>query len=646
MNAFEASVDGSLDARGVRRVPLVPIRGSYFGPLVLARRWRTFLAWSAVFLLAWVLLASDRGPGWNAFALGLMFPGSGLLYAGGWGGCVLAMLGLLAIPVAVINWFSSGNITAVFAAWLGGAALSGWYAAGDAQTWGWVAAITPYAALAVVTFWAFQNRRAFAAGLTRAHEHNASIARIETPLLRDLPSWELAPELTPTQLQIARVTFDKALQPLNRFDGFELDAEQWQMRATRYQLYGLVWTIANLTCNHTPSFTGYAREGIANAILKNLDRRIWGFWRWENLWGNWDGNPDPIRRDNIMITGFIAQQIGLFESLTGDRRFDASDALVWRWDDNRQFRYGYQGLIDALVNNYARYDFSWYPCEPGLIYSMCNIGGFNALMIGDRLRGTDHWKRIEPRVAQSFEEELMLPDGRAVCLVFEKAGLHAPTINSVVGETAGIPGLMAMWPDKAERLWHVIRRQFCDWEPGGRLKLKLVDWGWDTWDATNLYVQPMAYRPQIELRPVALMLNAAVEMGDEEVVAGLTQYIDAKFGPGVSMAIALGRRKGGWRSMIVDGLPEALRQGPRLAQADYPDVLVARAISDGRDLHLVLYPGAGDRRVRLGLDQLVPGKSYRVQGALAPDIVADPLGCAGVVVDLHGRSEVRILPIQ
>src|SRR5690606_19046410 len=160
--------------------------------------------------------------------------------------------------------------------------------------------------------------------------------------------------------------------------------------------------------------------------------------------------------------------------------------------------------------------------------------------------------------------------GRAVCLLFEKAGLQAPTINSVLGESSGIPGLMAMWPEKAERLWHVIRRQFCEWDQKGDLRLKLVEWGWDTWDATNVYVQPTAYRPLIELRPTASFFAAAVEMGDEEVIAGLSKYIDGKFGPGISMALSLGRRKGNWRNQVLNGLPERYRNGPRLAEATYP----------------------------------------------------------------------------
>jgi hypothetical protein len=110
------------------------------------------------------------------------------------------------------------------------------------------------------------------------------------------------------------------------------------------------------------------------------------------------------------------------------------------------------------------------------------------------------------------------------------------------------------------------------------------------------------------------------------------------------MAISLGRRKGNWRNMVLEGLPEVYRNGPRLAEANYPEVLVARAVSDGAALEAVIHPGAGNRRVRLGLDQLIAGRSYRAVGAVDQAIVADPLGRADIVVDLEGRHELRILP--
>ncbi|MEJ7716664.1 MAG: hypothetical protein WKF31_01390 [Thermoleophilaceae bacterium] len=82
-----------------------------------------------------------------------------------------------------------------------------------------------------------------------------------------------------------------------------------------------------------------------------------------------------------------------------------------------------------------------------------------------------------------------------------------------------------------------------------------------------------------------------------------------------------------------------------LAEAAYPDVLVARAVSDGHDLDLVLRPGDGPRRVALGVERLVPGRSYAVEGLGPTDrVVADDRGGAVLEVDLAGRVEVRLRP--
>lgn len=630
---------------GVDHVPPIPLRARHYGPLILKRRWRTFLIWTAILAASWLLVAANLSPGWNAFALSVIFPGAGFLYAGGWIGLVLAGLALISIPATLIVWFASGNMSNVLLTWFGGAGLAALYASQWGQPVQRVADWTPFAAVLFVAGWAVIDRINFLRGRKRAQGHNEAIASLAQPLLRDLPAATLEPELDPVQLALSKSFFDKALQPLNQWDGFALDVEQWQLKATRYQLYSALGKIAAIGYNHTPAFHGYAKEAMANLVLKNLDKRIWKFWFWENLWGNWTANPDPIVKDNIMVTGWLANYLGMFETLFQDRRFDATGALTWRWSDSTQYRYSHTGLIDALVHNYGRYDFSWYPCEPNLLYSMCNVQGFNALQFYDRLRGTDHWSRMHDRVEKSFEEEFMHPDGRVVCLLFNRVGLKAPMLSSVLGEGATLPNMLAMWPDKAERLWHVMKREFLHKRPDGSLEIRMLDLGWDRWDATafagNLPVVARAH----EFRSTFTILQAAIQMGDDEVVGLLSELVDAQYGPGTSHTVKLGNRKAGLYRFISDGLPQAWAQGPILAEAQFPDVLVGRAVTDGSDLSLVLHPGAGPRQAALGLARLVPGRRYDVRGNVQAQIVADALGRANLSVGLDGRTELHIVPV-
>ena len=97
--------------------------------------------------------------------------------------------------------------------------------------------------------------------------------------------------------------------------------------------------------------------------------------------------------------------------------------------------------------------------------------------------------------------------------------------------------------------------------------------------------------------------------------------------------------------MVNQGLPEAWAKGPVLAEAQYPQVIVARAVSDGAALNLVLYPGAEPGIAALGLGRLVPGRSYRsVQSGV--QFKAGPDGRHNLAVKLDGRTEVDIVPVM
>ncbi len=105
-------------------------------------------------------------------------------------------------------------------------------------------------------------------------------------------------------------------------------------------------------------------------------------------------------------------------------------------------------------------------------------------------------------------------------------------------------------------------------------------------------------------------------------------------------------RRGGFHDLVNRGPDPTHLDGPRLAEVPYPDVLVARAASDGTALELVLRPGAGGGRCSLQLDGLRSGARYRARGAVAPSFDADESGRAVVQVDLSDRLEVRVAPAE
>jgi hypothetical protein len=125
---------------------------------------------------------------------------------------------------------------------------------------------------------------------------------------------------------------------------------------------------------------------------------------------------------------------------------------------------------------------------------------------------------------------------------------------------------------------------------------------------------------------------------------GARYYPNVSVYSNVQHILARFTRHNAIREMVAFDLPESWRTGPRLAEAAYPDVLVAKAVTDGRALDLVLRPGNGSVRSALAIERLTPGATYDVDGATVDHVTAGSDGRAIVEVDLGDRREVTVRP--
>ena len=73
---------------------------------------------------------------------------------------------------------------------------------------------------------------------------------------------------------------------------------------------------------------------------------------------------------------------------------------------------------------------------------------------------------------------------------------------------------------------------------------------------------------------------------------------------------------------------------------------MARAVTDGLALDLVLRPGTEGGRTALGLKRLAPRHTYAVIGGVDETVTADDNGCAIVTVDLEDRLELAVRPLD
>jgi len=633
---------------------VIPERSSTLGPLTRSRLWRTAMIYLAIAALGLGIAHLAQSSHLQAFGLGLVFPGGGFVHylAGGTGSIAVHALlvagSVFLVLVGLILWFATGNALAPPVAWLvsalGGAAM------GHTETFAGSYWLVPGLAAGTIGLGLFLHRRAVARKLTERDELNEVLGRwvsSTTPTVAgsDRPDVE---ELSCEDLAALRFALDRALQPIDEFNGFEW-IEQFQPSAVRYQINNLGYALSLANYARLPAMRAYLRDAQRNLVEKKKNHRVWKYWAIENLWGNLRNDPDPVPVDNVMYTGWYAAQIGMYVSNSGDVSYDIPGSITLRHPSGKEFSYDYPAIIDALVNNERGSSFCLFPCEPNWIYPFCNNQGVIGIKIYDRLHGTDYWRQIEAQYRERLAQEFTDINGHFILLRSTGTGFTIPGLSSA-SEDANL----AFWmhptlPDVAVRAWEIARHQLFDQSPNG---LELLP--------TKPKLDPSNYQRN-RVYSYGVLGMAAAEHGDGEAwqavhaalsaeesitEGGVLRYPGGSVWAHTSLLNMRLARTNALHDLVNVGMPDSWRDGPVLEQATYPDVLVAKAVSDGTALDLVCYPGRKGSRQTLTIGQLKPGQAYRCEGATEPGATADGHGNLDLEIDLDGRTELRVVPAE
>jgi hypothetical protein len=587
-------------------------------------------------------LKRSRTPAGRAASLGALAPGAGYVYTRS---PLRAAGAVTAFGASLVTWFGSGNVLAPPAVWAAATFDARRQAKNGRKTWDAATTVVPLALGGATVAGVIARRKAFRAAQARGHlraEYLATTPRIEiTPRTTD-PS-----ELSQADLATIRALCDRGLQPRDRFDGYDM-IEQFQGSSVRYQLFWQQWALALAQLYHTPAFHGYLSAAQRNIIEKFTTTKVWGYWRWESTWGNLSLNWDPMVRDNIMLSGWLGTSIGAYQANTGDDRYSKPGALVFR-SGRREWPYDLGKIAEAVYQNMKRSRMTLFSCEPNWVYNMCNMTGINTLLLTDRILGTDYNARIGAEFSRAMNAEFIAPDGRSTAIRSARLGITIPMLTSITADCSVVPMQHPSDPELAGRTWAIVRKEFVD--TSGR-DPELVARGWDYLDYGN-------YKPGKFLAKAELLWTAA-EMGDSALYDAQKASIDRDFPPTIQdgalwypggsalanfgLAMARFSPPGAYRGLVNNGPGQAVLTGPYLEDANYPEVLVARATTDGDDLRLVLRPGTAPGRQRLGINRLVAGRRYDLKGAIQPDVTASADGSARFDVDLAGRTEVVLTP--
>jgi len=623
-------------------VLLLPERDNIWGPVARRRLGAALAAYGAVLAFASALIFTASAPGLRAFSLGLTAPGAGFLFWAAPGGdsfgphLAMAAGAAAAFGLALFLWFATGAVVAPVAAWLGAALLAAF--CGDGAFSNETAQAAPIVILTLLDAALIVAIVSGQRALTRRKVANAYLAKA-TPIVTFEPMPIAHAELSLDDVSLLRLLLDRALQPIDKFEGFEW-IDQYQTAAIRYQLNFMSYALSIAQAERLPAFRAYLTEAQRALVLKQLDPRVWRYWRYENLLGHLRPGGDPIPRGNIMFTGFLAMQIALYEASSGEASFDAPASLRFVEQGGAAHAYRYEDLIGILATGFQNSPFGLLPCEPNWIYPLCNMISACAIRAFDARRGERNWDAVAPVFRAGLENDFIAPDGALTPFLSSLTGASAPITGGVVMQTFPCLYLDALFPDIAERQWLLARRAFSQGD------IRRPHWPIDT--GNYRFSRAAGY---------AASAAAAVELGDRDMAARFLSALDEDCPRVLRDGVAHRPRASLWAHAVemfarcaTSGSLRRLvahpakRSGPFISAAAYPDVLPAKATANDGALYAVLYPGAGAGLRTLTLGGLKPGGAYVARAHETQNIEADDIGEAPIRLLVDGRTELLVHP--
>jgi hypothetical protein len=549
----------------------------------------------------------------------------------------------------VFAWFGAGMVIAPVIVWLGSALVAGSLA--DDGVWRPAAALVPALTLVGGVALHRRNKRERAAALQKRAARSRFLPA-ETAAVAERVRSATEPQRAPNaeDLSWLRYLLDRGLQPIGELSGFD-KIDQFQTSALRYQINHIGYALSEYQTHYAPSFHGYLAQAQRNLIEQYLQRSIWSYWLYETAWGHLNFTDfDPAGRDNIMLTGWFGIQVSLYTSATGDRRYAEPGSLAFKLNERKTFDHDVHTLARSVAQNLEQSAFCLYPCEPNWVYPICNHYGMTSLVLHDRLFGTSYAADNMERWLQSLDREFTDESGSVIGLRSSLTGLKFP----FPAGDGGFAIFMNAWnPERAQRMWaaarHDLAKAVVD-DGAGAKRLALPGRGFDFGNYKRGWGHVFGST-----------LASAREFGDEEIAdacqrsldrdcrrvadRGVSHYEAASNLANVCAITGRFRRTGDFRSAVLDGPPPEVFRGPLITHAPYPDVLVARAKSDGEKLDVLLYPGAEPGVYPITIERLRPNREYQVREYAKQRFTADAEGKAILEIPIAGRTPFEIVPV-
>lgn len=177
----------------------------------------------------------------------------------------------------------------------------------------------------------------------------------------------------------------------------------------RYQLSHVAYA-AGVAAQRTPAYSEVFTNILASASRRMLLPLVWEYTPLIYPMDKTNGGSDPIGWKNIMYSGHVGQVMALHQTISGDMTFsDMEFDFVYQQNKSS---YNLAGVMEGMYKQMfppggsppewdTTYEGGGVPCEPVMIFLLCNNFPHNAFHMHDGIHGT-HFKDADKR----WQEEI------------------------------------------------------------------------------------------------------------------------------------------------------------------------------------------------------------------------------------------------
>lgn len=309
--------------------------------------------------------------------------------------------------------------------------------------------------------------------------------------------------LTPdVQAQLRYMNYTDFISPFYS-RGCAFDAWTMKKMPPRIIKYSLAWYAYGLAsvALTDPAMRPVAGHAIDIATAKMHCKQVWGDWE-EDGFGS-----DPIIKQNVMYKGHLNLMYGLYQLITGDRKYEKENARLTRIMSKEMKANPYAGIV----------------CEPDNYFVQCNSVAYLSLWVYDRLHGT-HYKAATKDWLKFIEDELIDPKTGSFYLSYHPETGAVKPWQSAYTTAWALAMVHGMDPAFAERYYPKFKETFVEvYDEGRKARVRETT---GTTDADGGVGAASAFT-----------LVLAREMGDRELFEQLMNHLEPPAKPTIASGI-------------------------------------------------------------------------------------------------------------